>query len=145
MGAGRCQSGKLSNQRCSLFCFTLKCSLEKLKIGGIYTRQIKTLEDGTYDLEELEAMLPSMDDRCVGNVKMVATENSHNWCGGRIVPLEFFTKLGKLLRERNVKLHVDGSRVITVAVASGIDVKTWVKDCDSINFCFSKVTFQLAN
>lgn len=108
------------------------------QIGGIYTRQIKTLEDGTYDLDELETMLPSLDDRCVGNVKMVATENSHNWCGGRIVPLEFFTKLGKLLRERNVKLHVDGSRIATVAVASGIDVKTWVKDCDSINFCFSK-------
>lgn len=142
MGAGRCQSGKRSNQRLWLFCIVLiEVFIGKLKIGGIYTRQIRTLDDGTYDLEELEAMLPSMDDRCVGTVKMVATENSHNWCGGRIVPLEFFTKLGKLLRERNVKLHVDGSRVITVAVASGIDVKTWVKDCDSINFCFSKVSY----
>lgn len=108
------------------------------QIAGIYTRQIETLADGTYDLKVLESMLPDSSDRCCGRVKMVAIENSHNWCGGRILPMEFLEKLGVLCRERNIKVHVDGSRIMTVSAASGIDVKTLVKDCDSINFCFSK-------
>lgn len=108
------------------------------QIGGIYTRQIQTLDDGTYDLKVLESMMPDHSDRCCGRVKMVAIENSHNWCGGRILPMDFLEKLGILCRERNIKIHVDGSRIMTVAAASGIDVKTLVKDCDSVNFCFSK-------
>jgi len=48
-------------------------------------------------------------------------------------------KLKALLKRKNVKLHLDGSRIMTVAEASGIDVKLLVKECDSINFCFSKV------
>ena len=108
------------------------------QIGGIYTRQIQTLDDGTYDLKVLESMMPDHSDRCCGRVKMVAIENSHNWCGVRILPMDFLEKLGILCRERNIKIHVDGSRIMTVAAASGIDVKTLVKDCDSVNFCFSK-------
>lgn len=108
------------------------------QIGGIYTRQIETLPDGTYDLEKLESMLPDHTDRGCGHVKVVAIENSHNWSGGRILPLDYLEKLGALMKKRNVKLHVDGSRVATVSAATGIDIKTWVKECDSVNFCFSK-------
>ena len=105
----------------------------------MYARQIANLDDGTFDLEKLESMLPDDDDRCCGVVKAVCIENSQNWCGGRVLPMEFMNKLAVLLKKKNVKLHLDGSRVNTVAAATGIDVKLLVKDCDSINFCFSKV------
>lgn len=108
------------------------------QIGGMYARQIANLDDGTFDLEKLESMLPDDDDRCCGVVKAVCIENSQNWCGGRVLPMEFMNKLAVLLKKKNVKLHLDGSRVNTVAAATGIDVKLLVKDCDSINFCFSK-------
>ncbi len=57
--------------------------------------------------------------------------------------MEFMEKLGELLRSKNVKLHLDGSRILTVAEATGIDVKLLVKECDSINFCFSKVGLEI--
>jgi len=108
------------------------------QIGGIYSRQIDNLPDGSFDLEKLEEMIPTEEDRCCGRIKLVCVENSQNWCGGRILPTEFVENLGLMLRKHNIKLHCDGSRIMTVAMASGVDIKLLCKDYDSINFCFSK-------
>jgi threonine aldolase len=97
------------------------------------------LDDGTFDLEKLEAMLPDYTDRCCGKVRVVCIENSQNWCGGRILPMDFIEKLADLCKKHNLKLHLDGSRIMNVSEATKIDVKTLCKDCDSVNFCFSKV------
>lgn len=108
------------------------------QIGNIYSRQLENLDDGSFDLEKLENMLPDASDRCCGRVKAVCIENSQNWCGGRILKTDFMEKLGELCRKNDIKVHLDGSRIMTVSEKTGVDIKTLCKDCDSINFCFSK-------
>ena len=70
---------------------------------------------------------------------MVCIENSQNWCGGRILPQDFVEKLSKFCKEKDIRLHMDGSRIMNVAVATNTDVKTLCEPVDTINFCFSKV------
>lgn len=46
--------------------------------------------------------------------------------------------MGKLTKEKNIPLHMDGARVFNAAVGLGVPVSRIVKHCDSVTFCLSK-------
>ena len=70
--------------------------------------------------------------------KLVCLENTHNRHGGSIIDLDYIKKLGILVRERGLKLHCDGARIWNASAASGISVKDYVEDFDSVSVCLSK-------
>jgi threonine aldolase len=108
-------------------------------VGNIYVKQIENLNDGTFDLEKLETMIYDHADRCCSRTRVVCIENTHNWCGGRIVPVEWIERLHSICKKRDIRIHMDGSRIMNASVAANLDVKVYSRLCDSVNFCFSKV------
>jgi threonine aldolase len=68
----------------------------------------------------------------------VSIENTHNFWGGRVVPLENVRTIAALARERGVKVHMDGARIFNAVVATGIAAADWAAPCDSLTFALSK-------
>jgi threonine aldolase len=69
---------------------------------------------------------------------LLVVENTHNFAGGRVVPLENLKELSAICRERGMKLHMDGARIWNASVASGVPVSTYGSLSDSMMFCVSK-------
>ncbi|MEO8513913.1 MAG: low-specificity L-threonine aldolase [Ignavibacteria bacterium] len=69
---------------------------------------------------------------------LVCIENTHNRAGGTIYPLEEIKKISAVAKENNLKLHLDGARIFNASVESGVSVKEYASQVDSITFCFSK-------
>lgn len=69
---------------------------------------------------------------------LVCIENTHNRAGGTVYPLDEIKKVSKVCRDNNLKLHLDGARIFNASVESGVSVKDYSAQADSITFCFSK-------
>src|SRR3954453_3390604 len=68
----------------------------------------------------------------------VAVENSHNRGGGLVQPLDELQKLWNWSREADVAVHLDGARIWTARVASGVPLSTYGGLADTASVCFSK-------
>ncbi|XP_015373180.1 PREDICTED: probable low-specificity L-threonine aldolase 2 [Diuraphis noxia] len=110
-----------------------------LIVAGLQMREVRNLDDGTLDMTELLGKIrPEFPDPHEPYTTLVCIENTHNYCGGTILPIEWIDQLGKLTKERNIPLHMDGARVFNAAVSLGVPVSRIVKHCDSVTFCLSK-------
>lgn len=65
-------------------------------------------------------------------------ENTHNRAGGTVYPLDDIKQVSKVCRDNNLKLHLDGARIFNASVESGVNLKDYAAQADSITFCFSK-------
>ncbi|XP_022162897.1 probable low-specificity L-threonine aldolase 2 isoform X1 [Myzus persicae] len=109
------------------------------QIAGLQMREVRNLDDGTLDMTELLGKIrPEFPDPHEPYTTLVCIENTHNYCGGTVLPVEWIDQLGKLTKERNIPLHMDGARVFNAAVSLGVPVSRIVKHCDSVTFCLSK-------
>ena len=64
-------------------------------------------------------------------------ENTHNFHGGRVVPLEVMRALREAL-PGSVRLHLDGARIWNAHVASGTPLAGFAAVADSVQTCLSK-------
>ncbi|MFQ5512456.1 MAG: threonine aldolase family protein [Candidatus Krumholzibacteriia bacterium] len=70
--------------------------------------------------------------------RVIAVENTHNWAGGRVFPLDEMRRIKELAGANGMKVHLDGARLANAVVATGISFDTWVACADTVNMCFSK-------
>jgi threonine aldolase len=70
--------------------------------------------------------------------RLLCLENTHNRGGGRIVPLDRHRALCAAARAHGLSIHLDGARLFNAAVATGLDVREYTRDVDSVMFCLSK-------
>ena len=49
--------------------------------------------NGTFDLEQMKKYIRSRNDAHYPWTKLVCIENTHNFCGGKVVPLKFLAKV----------------------------------------------------
>ena len=68
----------------------------------------------------------------------IAVENTHNFGGGTVQPLEEIKALRKGADELGLALHLDGARIWNAHVASGVDLDEYGKYFDTISVCLSK-------
>ena len=68
----------------------------------------------------------------------VAVENTHNFGGGTIQPLEHLQAVGALCREHGVGYHLDGARLWNAHIATGVELSTYGSLFDTVSVCFSK-------
>lgn len=107
--------------------------------GGIMYEPIKNQEDGTLAIEDLQNAFPyDMEDPQFALPSLICIENTHNLCGGKVLPLSYLREIQKFGREKNVPVHMDGARLFNASVALGIDVKEITMYADSVQFCLSK-------
>ncbi len=106
-------------------------------LGGVFPHTIPNQPDGTLLLEDVEnAIRP--DDIHDPVSRMVIIENTHNRCGGTVLPLEYTREVADLAHRNNLHLHLDGARVFNAAAALGVDAKEITRHVDSVTFCLSK-------
>jgi len=68
----------------------------------------------------------------------IAVENTHNFGGGTVQPLDQIKALRKGADEIGVALHLDGARIWNAHVASGVAFSEYGKYFDTISVCLSK-------
>jgi threonine aldolase len=69
---------------------------------------------------------------------LVCMENTHNYGGGTVWPLEDFRAVAKVAHERDCSVFLDGARIFNASIASGIPVSEYAAEVDALSFCFSK-------
>ncbi len=68
----------------------------------------------------------------------IAVENTHNFGGGTVQPIQEIASLHKGASERGISLHLDGARIWNAHIASGIPFAEYGKYFDTISVCLSK-------
>jgi len=68
----------------------------------------------------------------------IAVENTHNFGGGTVQPLEEIKRLRQESEKLGIFLHLDGARIWNAHIASGVDFKEYGKYFDTISVCLSK-------
>ncbi len=106
-------------------------------LGGVHPRTVKTLSDGTLDLEDLRSKIMP-DDIHAPSSRLICIENTHNLMGGRVIRPEYMKQLVELAKLYNLKVHVDGARIFNAAIALNIPVSSLLEGVDSVSCCLSK-------
>ncbi len=70
--------------------------------------------------------------------RLICLENTHNLCGGRILPYDGVAAICAWAVEHGLARHLDGARLMNAVVASGIAAADWSQHFDTVNICFSK-------
>ena len=68
----------------------------------------------------------------------IAIENTHNFGGGTIQPIDEIAVLARAARARGISMHLDGARIWNAHVASGVSLLDYGKHFDTISVCLSK-------
>ncbi len=68
----------------------------------------------------------------------IAIENTHNFGGGTVQPLDQMKLLHEQAQEMGIAIHLDGARIWNAHVASGVTFAEYGKYADTISVCFSK-------
>ncbi|XP_074648020.1 uncharacterized protein LOC141903687 isoform X3 [Tubulanus polymorphus] len=108
------------------------------QIAGVHPRTVSNLKDGTFDLTELEYKIRISDDVHQPVTRMICVENTHNVCGGRIMPIDFLKHLYQIAKKNEINMHMDGARLMNAAVALDIPVSDITRFTDTVTMCFSK-------
>jgi threonine aldolase len=106
-------------------------------LGGVHPRTIPNQPDGTLDLDDIRSAVRP-DDIHQPITRLVCLENTHNRCGGVALTTEYTQQVAELVRELDLKLHLDGARIFDAAVALGVEASDLVGPVDSATFCLSK-------
>lgn len=70
--------------------------------------------------------------------RLIMIENTHNRAGGRVFPLDDIRALSQLARERSMRVHMDGARVMNACTATGIAPEVYGAEVDTLSLCLSK-------
>ncbi len=72
------------------------------------------------------------------NTALVVVENTHNFGGGTVQPIDEIRLLRKGSDERGVRMHLDGARLWNAHVASGVALADYGREFDTVSVCLSK-------
>jgi threonine aldolase len=107
------------------------------QFGGVSMRTVPNLEDGTMELSGVLAAIRD-EDIHEPSTQLICIENTHNVCGGKVLPFSFLENLRKLSVERGVPIHMDGARIWNALSALGVQPDVFSGYVDSISVCLSK-------
>ena len=69
---------------------------------------------------------------------LVVVENTHNFGGGTIQPLEEISALRRATAPLGVRMHLDGARLWNAHVATGVPLPAYGAQFDTVSVCLSK-------
>jgi threonine aldolase len=106
-------------------------------LGGVYLRAVPNRPDGTINPSVIEAAIPS-EDAHHPRVALVCLENTHNYCGGTPLDVDYTATVADLARRHGLALHLDGARIFDAVLALGVPASDLAAPADSVMFCLSK-------
>jgi len=93
--------------------------------------------DGAPAVAALEAAIRD-DDVHHPRTSLIVLENTHNYAGGRVIPLAAMQAIRALALRRGIKVHLDGARLFNASVASHTPLASYAAQADVVTVCFSK-------
>jgi threonine aldolase len=95
-------------------------------------------DDGMLDPGLMEEFVHAGEDPHLARTRLVALENTHNHCGGRVLVPDRVLAVREFCDRHGLLLHLDGARVGNAAVASGRSPAEVAAPFDSVSVCLSK-------
>jgi threonine aldolase len=105
--------------------------------SGITTRTWPS-QDGLLKAEDPLAIAHENAGPYLVSTKAIAVENTHNFGGGTVQPIEEIAKLSTAAHARGIAMHLDGARIWNAHIASGVSFAEYGKHFDTISVCLSK-------
>jgi threonine aldolase len=105
--------------------------------SGITTRTWPAKNGLLVAKDALEIARPNSGPYLVSTTA-IAVENTHNFGGGTVQPLDEIKALRKGADELGLALHLDGARIWNAHVASGVALNEYGKYFDTVSVCLSK-------
>lgn len=106
-------------------------------LGSIHPHTLPNLPDGTIGLDEIRSAIRT-ENTHFPHSKAVFIENTHNMCGGVVIPPTYLAAVREIADQNGLKFHMDGARVFNASVALGCPVSELTQYVDSVTFCLSK-------
>jgi threonine aldolase len=106
-------------------------------IGNVLLEQVDG-EGGLFGPEDVAAAGPSGSTVHRPPLGLVTMEQTHNYGGGTVWPLDRYEAVAEAAHARGVPVHVDGARLMNAVVASGVAAERWGRPVDSIWIDFTK-------
>ena len=94
--------------------------------------------DGVADAATIGGIITPDAGPYLVSTAAVSIENTHNFGGGTVQPLETLRGISELCREAGVGLHLDGARLWNAHVATGVPLVEYGRLFDAVSLCFSK-------
>lgn len=92
---------------------------------------------GVIPVEGIEAAIQP-DVALKPETAVIALEQTHNYEGGAVLPLDYLAEVRELADEHDLPVHFDGARVWNAATALDVPLAEVARFADSVQFCFSK-------
>lgn len=94
-------------------------------------------ERGVFTAAQAEAAIRPLT-RYAPRSRVISIEQTANLAGGTIWPLESIRAVAGVAKRHDLKLHMDGARVLNAVVATGIPARDYAKGFDSVWLDLSK-------
>lgn len=62
-------------------------------MAGVHHRTLRTNKQGTFDINELVSKIRLGNDCHIPTTGLICVENTHNMCGGTVLPLSFLEEV----------------------------------------------------
>ena len=105
--------------------------------SGITTRTWPST-DGLLKADDALAIAHENAGPYLVSTKAIAVENTHNFGGGTVQPIDEIAKLSSAAHARGIAMHLDGARIWNAHITSGVSFAEYGKHFDTISVCLSK-------
>ncbi len=105
--------------------------------SGLVMRPLESTE-GRFSAEQVREAVWDRRDTHRPITRLVSIENTNNSAGGRIWPLAEIQAVSAVCRELDLRLHLDGARLMNASVGSGVPAHEIGRCFDTVTLCLSK-------
>jgi threonine aldolase len=105
--------------------------------SGLVTRAIPGVA-GRFSPDDIRRLMRDRTSMHMARTRLVAIENTHNSAGGRCWPLEEIDAVVATARELDLRLHLDGARLLNASTATGVAAAEYGRRFDTVTLCLSK-------
>ena len=106
-------------------------------LHGITTRTWSSHGTGLADAAVIEALIAPPAGFLVATAA-VEVENTHNFGGGTVQPIESLRAIHDVCVRANVRAHLDGARLWNAHVATGVPMASYGTLFNTVSVCYSK-------
>ena len=107
-------------------------------VGSCVFHPVLTQPDGRLALDAIRAAIRDPANVHYAAPGVICLENTHNRCGGAVLPLDYCRQVRAIADEHRIPLHLDGARLANAAVAMNISLEDLAAPFDSVQFDLSK-------
>jgi threonine aldolase len=105
--------------------------------SGLFTRPLPGY-GGRITPEQIRSAMTDPRSGHEPRTRIVSVENTHNAAGGRVWRVDELDAVIAVARELELRVHLDGARLLNAAVALGIPAAEIGRRFDTVTLCLSK-------